>query len=39
VLSSVHMGDYVSYYLAMLYNADPWEIGNIDWVKERLSAT
>jgi len=39
VLSSVHMGDYVSYYLAMLYNADPWEIGNIDWVKERLSET
>ncbi len=39
VLSSVHMGDYVSYYLAMLYDADPWEIGSIDWVKERLSAT
>jgi glucose/mannose-6-phosphate isomerase len=37
VLSSVHMGDYVSYYLAMLYNTDPWEIANIDWVKERLS--
>jgi glucose/mannose-6-phosphate isomerase len=38
VLSSGHMGDYVSYYLAMLYNVDPWEIRNIDWVKERLSA-
>jgi glucose/mannose-6-phosphate isomerase len=38
VLSLVHMGDYVSYYLAMLYNTDPWEIRNIDWLKERLSA-
>lgn len=38
MLSAVHLGDYVSYYLAMLYNADPWEIANIDLVKERLSA-
>jgi glucose/mannose-6-phosphate isomerase len=38
VLSAVHLGDFVSYYLAMLYNVDPWEIANIDWVKERLSA-
>ena len=38
VLSLVHVGDYVSYYLAMLYNADPWEIKSIDWVKKRLSA-
>jgi glucose/mannose-6-phosphate isomerase len=37
VLSLVHLGDLVSYYLAMLYNVDPWEIANIDWVKERLS--
>jgi glucose/mannose-6-phosphate isomerase len=37
VLSLVHLGDWVSYYVAMLYNADPWEIANIDWVKERLS--
>jgi glucose/mannose-6-phosphate isomerase len=38
VLSTVHLGDYASYYLAMLYNADPWEIANIDLMKERLSA-
>jgi glucose/mannose-6-phosphate isomerase len=38
VLSTVHFGDYVSYYLAMLYDADPWAIGNIDLVKKRLSA-
>jgi len=36
VLSMVHFGDYVSYYLAMLYNVDPWSIGNIELVKERL---
>lgn len=36
VLSLVHLGDFVSYYLAMLYGVDPWAIANIDWVKERL---
>ncbi len=36
-LSSVHFGDYVSYYLAMLNHADPWAVGNIDFVKARLS--
>ncbi len=37
VLSLVHLGDWVSYYLAMLNGVDPWVIANIDWVKERLS--
>ena len=37
MLSAVHLGDYVSYYLAMLYDVDPWEIANIDLLKERLS--
>jgi len=37
MLSAVHLGDYVSYYLAMLYDADPWTIANIDLLKERLS--
>ncbi|MBM4428911.1 MAG: bifunctional phosphoglucose/phosphomannose isomerase [Chloroflexi bacterium] len=36
VLSMVHFGDYVSYYLAMLYGVDPWAIGNIEYVKMRL---
>ena len=37
VLSTIHFGDYVSYYLAMLNEVDPWSIGNIELVKERLS--
>jgi glucose/mannose-6-phosphate isomerase len=37
VLSTVHFGDYVSYYLAMLNGVDPWSIGNIEFVKDRLS--
>jgi glucose/mannose-6-phosphate isomerase len=36
MLSLVHFGDYVSYYLAMLYEVDPWAIGNIEFVKDRL---
>ena len=36
VLSAVHFGDYVSYYLAMLYEVDPWSIGSIESVKKRL---
>lgn len=36
MLSLVHFGDYVSYYLAMLYDADPWPIANIQFIKERI---
>lgn len=36
VLSAVHFGDYVAFYLAMLYEVDPWSIGNIEFVKDRL---
>ena len=36
VLSTIHFGDFVSYYLAMLYEVDPWSIGSIDLVKARL---
>nr|MBC7246048.1 bifunctional phosphoglucose/phosphomannose isomerase [Chloroflexota bacterium] len=39
MLSLVLFGDYVSFYLAMLYQVDPWSIGNIDLVKKRLSGT
>ena len=38
MLSVIHFGDYVSYYLAMLHDVDPWSIGNIDFVKRRLAA-
>jgi len=38
-LSLVHFGDYVSYYLAMLNAVDPWSIGNIEFVKDRLRAS
>jgi len=38
-LSVIHFGDYVSYYLAMLNDVDPWSIGNIDLVKQRLEAS
>ncbi len=38
-LSVIHFGDYVSYYLAMLNDVDPWSIGNIDFVKKRLQAS
>lgn len=36
VLSTVHFGDYVAFYLAMLYGVNPWSIGNIEFVKSRL---
>ena len=39
VLSLVHFGDYVSYYLAMLNAVDPWSIGNIEFVKDRLRSS
>ena len=38
VLSSVLMGDYVSYYLALLQGVDPSPVANIDFVKERLTS-
>jgi glucose/mannose-6-phosphate isomerase len=37
MLSLVHFGDFVSYYLAMLYDVDPWSVGNIDFVKKELA--
>lgn len=36
MLSAVYFGDYVSFYLAMLNQVDPWSIGNIELVKKRL---
>ena len=37
VLSTVQLGDYVSYYLAMLNGVDPSPVQVIDWLKERLA--
>jgi glucose/mannose-6-phosphate isomerase len=38
-LSLVHLGDLVSYYLAILSGTDPWSIGGIEFVKSRLKAS
>lgn len=37
LLASIHFGDYVSYYLALLNNADPTPNVNIDLLKRRLA--
>ena len=37
MLSSIHFGDFVSFYLAMLNNADPTETEAIERLKERLA--
>jgi glucose/mannose-6-phosphate isomerase len=37
MLSAIHFGDYVSYYLAMLYEIDPTPVKVIDYLKERLA--
>ena len=36
VTSAIQFGDYVSYYLAMLYDVDPTGIPNIKYLKEQL---
>jgi len=38
MLSAIQFGDYVSYYLAMLYEVDPTEIPNIRYLKKRLKS-
>jgi glucose/mannose-6-phosphate isomerase len=37
MLSAIHFGDYVSYYLAMLYEVDPTPVKVIAYLKERLA--
>jgi hypothetical protein len=37
VLSALHFGDYVSYYLAMAYQVDPSPVPPIDLLKEELA--
>ena len=36
MLSAIHFGDYVSYYLALLYEIDPTPVKVIDYLKKRL---
>ena len=38
MMSLVLFGDYVSYYLAILYGIDPAPVRAIDYLKERLSS-
>jgi len=37
MLSAIHFGDYVSFYLAMLYEVDPTPVKTINYLKERLA--
>ena len=37
MLSSVHFGDYVSFYLAMLYGVDPTSLEVVGYLKRRLA--
>jgi glucose/mannose-6-phosphate isomerase len=37
MLSAIHFGDYVSFYLAMLYEVDPSPVKIINYLKERLA--
>ncbi len=37
MLSAVHFGDYVSFYLAMLYGVDPTSLEAVDYLKRRLA--
>jgi glucose/mannose-6-phosphate isomerase len=37
MMGLVYLGDWVSYYLAILYEIDPTPIKAIDYLKKRLS--
>ena len=37
MLSVIHFGDYVSFYLAMLYDVDPTSLKVVDYLKQRLA--
>jgi glucose/mannose-6-phosphate isomerase len=39
MLSLIHFGDYVSYYLAMLNEVDPTPVETIAFLKRRLAET
>jgi glucose/mannose-6-phosphate isomerase len=37
MLTTLHYGDYVAYYLAMAYGVDPTPIPQIDYLKDQLA--
>ena len=37
MLSALHYGDYVSFYLAIAYGVDPSPVQPIAWLKEQLA--
>ncbi len=39
MMGTVYLGDWVSYYLALLYGVDPTPVKAIDYLKKRLSET
>ena len=39
MLTSLHFGDYMSFYLAICYGIDPSPIPQIDYLKEQLNLT
>jgi glucose/mannose-6-phosphate isomerase len=39
MLWAIQMGDFVSYYLGLLYGVDPSEMRALEWMKTRLSAS
>jgi glucose/mannose-6-phosphate isomerase len=38
-MSLIYLGDWVSYYLAILYQIDPSPVAAVDYLKKRLSET
>lgn len=38
LLTALHYGDYVSYYLAMAYGLDPSPVESIDFIRERMAS-
>ena len=38
MLWAIQLGDFVSYYMGLLYGADPSEMRALEWIKARLSA-
>jgi glucose/mannose-6-phosphate isomerase len=39
MLWAIQLGDFVSYYLGLLYGVDPSEMRALEWIKARLSAS
>lgn len=39
MLWAIQLGDFVSYYLGLLYGVDPSEVRALDWIKARLASS